>query len=612
MLKGVKKGQVSIFIIVALIIVLGVGVYFVVKGESNSYTNEKEFSGVFSYYESCISQYTETGLSVAASQGGKIEQEPYLPGSNYAPFGNALVVSGVSASYWLSVSGSGVIEENVPTEQGIENELNSYVSSRLSDCNFDRFRSQGLEIVIEGNDVKSTIAPDGILVKVSSILSVSNENSSASRDEFQVSVESSFGSLFEDAQEIYQKEQKDLFLENYSYDVLRLYAPVDGVEVQCAPKTWVARDVITDLQTGLKENLATLSFGKTSEPDYFHTGLSVESDVQVIYDPAWPSRFEIYGNKGELLVGEPVGNQFGLQALGFCYVPYHFVYDLMFPVLVRLHSGEDFFQFPVVVVIDKNLPRSQIASNIIGGSDQTSLCDFATQDIKIDVRSNSEAIKNASIFYNCFDQSCFVGETSTQGRVVAKVPACLNGILEAKADGYSTEAKTFSSSNESEAEIFLEKLHSVQLSLLVDGKKNNGQAFISFDGENGIVQGVIPEVADIEISPGFYNVSVYQYGNSSIRIPATKTTQCQEVSAGGLAGIFGQTKEQCYEINIPETIIDRALTAGGQGELYLSEELLEKGELVLTVNSLPKPTGIDSLEANYALFETQGVDVLYE
>jgi hypothetical protein len=158
----------------------------------------------------------------------------------------------------------------------------------------------------------------------------------------------------------------------------------------------------------------------------------------------------------------------------------------------------------------------------------------------------------------------------------------------------------------------LDKAYDVKLSLLVDGKASNAQTFISLEGDHGIAQGVIPESRNIKLSAGFYNLSVYQYGNASIRIPATTTRQCTTVSKGGLAGIFGGTQEQCFNIEIPETIIDKALTAGGRGEIYLPEEILEKGELTVSVSSLPKPTGIDSLETNYALFDTQGADILYD
>ncbi|HVY01618.1 MAG TPA: hypothetical protein VHA12_02535, partial [Candidatus Nanoarchaeia archaeon] len=309
------------------------------------------------------------------------------------------------------------------------------------------------------------------------------------------------------------------------------------------------------------------------------------------------------------------GNQQGLQAMGFCYVPYHFVYDMYFPVVFRIVSqSNEIFQFPVVVVIEKNVPRqaNQYSLEFTDNSEQD-LCEFSTNDLEVDVLSSSGGkVSDASVSYTCFDQSCDIGKTNSNGKLSGKVPACINGYLEAEAEGYNNKKIIFSSNNASSAEVFLDKNHEVNLRLLVDGKESDGQTFISFTGDNGIVQGVIPDSDKVKLTQGFYNVSVYQYGNASIRIPASTTRQCSEVPSGGIAGFLGKTKEQCYDVTLPETIIDRALTAGGQGEIYLPEELLQKGELTVSVSSLPKPTGIDSLQSNYALFETQGVDVLYE
>jgi hypothetical protein len=233
--------------------------------------------------------------------------------------------------------------------------------------------------------------------------------------------------------------------------------------------------------------------------------------------------------------------------------------------------------------------------------------------LEVSVLSSSGGkVADATVSYNCFDQTCEVGKTNQDGKLTGKVPACINGYLQAESDGYNLKKTIFSSNNASNAEIFLDKNYEVKLNLLVDGQESQGQTFISFEGDNGIVQGVIPDSDKVKLTQGFYNVSVYQYGNASIRIPASTTRQCSEVPSGGIAGFLGKTKEQCYDITLPETIIDRALTAGGQGEIYLPAELLEKGELSISVSSLPKPSGIDSLQSNYALFETQGVDVIYE
>lgn len=614
MLERGKRGQVSIFIIVALLIAAAIGGYFVVKGQLGKGAENQEFSQVYSYYSSCIEQYAKTGINIASVRGGRIDSGEYNPGSDYAPFGNQLNVGGVGVPYWFTVQGNGVLKEDVPTKSEIEKELEGYIENRIKDCDFDTYRNQGLEISLESPKATVNVLGDGVTVNVDSKLSVASENSSSSKTSFDVQIQSNFGNMFAEAKKLYAEEQSSLFLENYSYDVLRLYAPVDGVEIQCAPKTWIAREVLSDLKTGLQSNLESLKFDGAKN-DYFSVNFNSQNGIQALYSSAWPSRFEIYGNKGELLQADPVGNQQGLQTMGFCYVPYHFVYDMFFPVVFRISSSDnEIFQFPVVVIIDKNVPRQGTQYTLESEDDvEQDLCQFATNDLEVSVRSSEGgSVSGAKVNYKCFDQSCEVGTTNSNGKLVGKVPACINGYLQIESEGYQQKSSLFSSNNASETEVFLDKNYQVELNLLVDGKESQGQTFISFAGDNGIVQGVIPDSAEVKLTSGFYNVSVYQYGNASIRIPSSTTRQCSDVPSSGIAGFLGATKEQCYDITLPETIIDRALTAGGTGEIYLPQELLEKGELTIMVDSLPKPTGIDSLESNYALFETQGVDVSYE
>ena len=66
------------------------------------------------------------------------------------------------------------------------------------------------------------------------------------------------------------------------------------------------------------------------------------------------------------MIAKPIGTQPGLSAMKFCYAPYKFVYDMYFPVLIQVYSKDDaneVFQFPVSVVINKNMPREAANSS---------------------------------------------------------------------------------------------------------------------------------------------------------------------------------------------------------------------------------------------------------
>src|SRR3989338_10555856 len=89
-------------------------------------------------------------------------------------------------------------------------------------------------------------------------------------------------------------------------------------------------------------------------------GENVDFNVNFMYSKHWPLKLEIWPSEEGLLKAEPVGLQEGMGMLGFCYTPYHFVYDFAYPVLIQLYSGSEIFQFPVVVFIEKNQPRESL------------------------------------------------------------------------------------------------------------------------------------------------------------------------------------------------------------------------------------------------------------
>ena len=324
-------------------------------------------------------------------------------------------------------------------------------------------------------------------------------------------------------------------------------------------------------------------------------------EIRLQYAPNWPSKIEIDGADGELLVAKPVGNQQGLGVLGFCYAPYHFVYDLSFPVLIQISEGDELFQFPVVVVIDKNLPRQGIFSEVAVSAEENDLCQFATQQVRVDVSDRELRPIDASVRYECFDQSCPLG-TSSGGVLNAQMPSCFNGHLRARAEGYAEAEMLFSSNENSQADLVLERAYSVNVSLSVGGNPLEGNAVVTFTGTQ-TASALLPESTQLVLSEGYYNVSVHVYRNTSITMPASSSTQCQTIPRSDLSGFFGATKEQCFDVTLPETKIESALAGGGNSELYVLASDLERGALSLEVPALPVPISLQQLQYNYEAFD---------
>ena len=156
----------------------------------------------------------------------------------------------------------------------------------------------------------------------------------------------------------------------------------------------------------------------------------------------------------------------------------------------------------------------------------------------------------------------------------------------------------------------MDKEYDVEVNLKIDGRDFNGSALISFAGANTKSM-ILPETNRIKLSDGNYNVSVMAYGNSSLTIPGSTKTQCTNVAQSGLGGLFGATKEECFDIAIPETKIDYALIGGGREAHYILAEDLAKGKITISVDSLPLPSSITQLQNNFEAFDSQGADINY-
>ncbi len=606
------KGQVAVFVILALLIVAGIVVYGVVRGQFSTGTIPSSLAPVYEYYDQCIMQETRKALDIAGSQGGRVDSGTYIPGSDFMPFSSHLNFLGFPVPYWYYVSGNGVIKEHVPSKQEIEHQLAAHLREKIAGCDFSAFIDRGFSVNHEVSNVQVTIAQEIVTVKVVGNLAVEEGETRAQVSSRSLDVVSQFGKLYATALDVYAKEQREAFLENYTLDVLRLYAPVDGVAIQCSPKLWKEQEVVQDVQQALEANVRALRFsGSANTPGekYFTIPYQSEASVHALYSKTWPWKIEIQGADTGLLLAQPVGTQQGLSVMGFCYVPYHFVYDLAFPVMFQISSGQEVFQFPVAVIIDKNMARKAAFAETPEESDDVDICSVKTQDVSISVFSTDLQPVDASLSYRCLTQQCFLGKAEN-GSWSGTLPACVNGFLLANAEGYAAKQQLFSSNSESSAQVLVDKEYSLNISVEMEGKPVS-QALVTFTGQRTATAS-LPDVSQVTLSEGSYNVSVYVYGNSSLTIPASSKQECRNTPQSGFLGFFGGTKEECFTITLPETKLDYALLGGGTVETYLVPEHLTKGKLRISATKLPAPTSLEQVQQNYASFSVLQAEVQNE
>lgn len=604
-----KRAQVTIFIIVAVLVVAAVALFFIFRGSLSGPTQiPSDLQPTYNTFLSCIQQDALSGINVLESQGGYIYLPQFKPGSTYMPFSSQLNFIGNPIPYWFYVSGNNIAETQVPNQTFMENQLAEYINSKVKDCNFGSYNNQNFQITLNGEPSSTvTINPDSVSVNLDLALTIKKGNETAFVKTHQVDVNSELGNLFQTAQKVYNYEQTTFFLENYTIDTLRNYAPVDGVNLTCSPQIWNGNDVVNTLKDAIQTNIESIRSGQNNS-DYFTMKLPVQG-VRFMTSPSWPSAYQIDPTQGDFLVANPIGNQPGLGILGFCFVPYHFVYSIKYPVLAIVQSGNEIFQFPMAVIVQGNKPRVALNTTSTPPA-ETDLCSQGTQNVAVSVFDSNSNPVNANISYECVGETCPVGKT-TNGVLNGNFPQCANGYIVVSASGYRTGKYQFSTMDSGSISIALDKVYNKTVELELDGKPYNGNAIIAFNSSNGQSSTIIyPRQNSVNLSTGDYTVQVYIYENSSITVGASTQQQCVNVPASGVSGSLGITTQQCFNINIPSQVISNALAGGGQSEFYaLDSSLQSSNKIVINAPSLPKPTSITQLQSNYVLFQGKSLSI---
>ncbi len=603
-----KRGQVTIFIIIAILIVAIVAGILIFRKNFSKNNIPSEFESVYTSFTVCLEENLLTGIDVLESQGGYIYVPSFRLGSELYPSSSHLNFLGNSIPYWYYVSGGGIQEQQTPLKEDMQHDLEKFIESKINLCSFDGYYDEGYEISLDESLAEVKIRENQVELNLRVDMTINKGDDSFFIREHSVVVDSQLGNLYDSALSIFKKEQKDLFLEEYAIDFLRLYAPVDGVELTCSPKIWEANQVFDDLLDAIEVN--TMALKSDGSNDYFDLDFGVEQDVSFLASRNWPNSFEVNPSEGSILMANPVGNQPGLGILGFCYVPYHFVYNFNYPVLVQIYSGDEIFQFPVVVVVRGNKEREPVQSSILS-MELPELCTYKNTLTEVRIADSSSKSIDADISYSCFGTTCSIGETS-EGRLIEEFPQCVNGFVFARAEGYRDTKIMYSTVEPGVINIIMEKIYEKEINLRVDGKSFNKNALITFSSSDFSETVSYPSDNTVELSPGSYEVSVYIYENSSLKLPASETQQCVDVPRGTIGGLLGLTKKECFDVEIPEQIISTSLSGGGVSEHnILEQDLINSNVLELNVESLPIPDSLEQLQTNYILFDEKEVSLRF-
>ncbi|MEM1535343.1 MAG: hypothetical protein QXO56_02400 [Candidatus Pacearchaeota archaeon] len=594
-----QKAQITLFVIIALVVIVaGIAGYFLIKPRGPKLP--PDIKEIENSYVSCLADLTKQAIELAEQRGGYIYELEQTQEGLY--FSNALDFMGERIAYWFYYDSSGKPIEQVPSLSFIESQIARYVMEHIELCD-DVLRASGISF--EKKPVRIEIAI-GKKVEGKALidLKLSKQNATYLIREHSFTLDSELKQLYETARAIYDYESSSRFLENYTLDVLTLYAPTTGFELQCMPLTFEKEKIKKDIIDGLTVNLERIKFAgdyfslASEENKYYVNDVKIPNGIYVnILGPLKPIKIEIYGDeRNGIFKFDPIGKQPGLamlNSIGFCYVPYHFVYDIKYPLLIEVSGKKELFKFPITVVLERNGVKEMLTE---GESVSARICNSAITEAIINVYDESGKPLDAELYFKCLDAVCYLGKAE-QGYLEAKVPECVNGFLIASLDGYAQESLQLDSTHNFIGTLFLSPLYSVKLELNL---RSDESALILFEGKTTASINY-PEQKEVKLAEGSYEVSVYVFKQKSLSI-VNKSELCYDVPV-----FFGMTRKQCVELE--GMSFDNVVVGGGKTSIELSEEMLARGKLRIDFERFSEPREISDLETNYELVDASELKI---
>lgn len=489
-----KKGQVTVFIIVGILLLLAIVLILVLKTEITTFKPEEiiptQKGKVESYISACISDLGEEALLRVGNQGGYVEVPEHIAkdGSSHLRTSPFSVVP-----YWAV--GNNI---RIPPLSQIKVDIDKYVKDNLRSCVFDLKAFQETYDIIEKSDL--TVSTDIVESRVIFNVNWQIEVRDKSGDKITTLIDHVSESpiklkrVHEMATKIIEREMEELKLEDITQDLIALEhadLPLSGVELSCKKKVWNVKKVKETLQDMLRINIKELKISGTEfvqfpdELPYYQNHYVwdfgaefVKPDVSVVfnYNNNYPLTFQVTPTQGGRMKSGLLGGTDILSNI--CLQIWKFTYDVEYPVLVRVKDETTGYNFNIALMV--HLVRNMPNRNVVLTAQPSAIIDYPTDEdyctqAKIpttvftwenvdseDGTNYKEPLNNVDISFTCLKYRCEMGQTQYGGGYQAttriNLPYCVGGIMRGEKDGYKEDWVRVVTSSGKEVELNLAPL----------------------------------------------------------------------------------------------------------------------------------------------------------
>ncbi len=499
-LPSSHKGQVTIFIILGIILVLAIAIVIALKTEVIKIKPEEliptEKGKVETFLTTCIEQIGNDALYRMGQQGGYIDVPTEITNDGTLHLRTSPITV---VPYWAYGTNT-----RIPSLDDLKFRLDRHMEQNLHNCLFSQPVFREKYDVLEKSDIRADtkLLDSQTIFDVHWDVELRNKAGEVITEVLDHRAESKIKlkRVYQTAKRITEAEMRDLKLEDLTQDLIALEhpdLPLSNIEFSCSKKRWKVSTVRQTLKDLLRVNLRELRISGTEYVEFPETlpyyqnhyiwnlGDEVTTpdvSTQFSFEDNYPFVFNVGPRQGSTLTsGQMGGTNKYLSTL--CLQTWKFVYDASYPVVATIRDDTTRYNFKIAMTVHlvNNIPNRDEAyterPNFVPETiSDDEFCQGARIPMTIstyEVIDNSkgvhytEVLENVNIASICLRYECEHGTTEysyAEGNVAtlaSSFPYCVGAIIKGTKSGYKESWKRVVTRNNEQVRLELAPLLTV-------------------------------------------------------------------------------------------------------------------------------------------------------
>jgi len=236
-----KKAQVTIFIIIAVVLVAIIILFFVLRGKVELPIITPSMPNPQEYIEKCVKENTEKAVEIMMPQAG------YLQPENYKLYKDVKIgYLCYNKNYYQPC----INQEPLYLEH-LKQEIKTYITSKIEDCFYSLkqdYKKKNYGVELGSGDIDVQLNPKQINIEINRKLSVSKNEETKTYEKFKVKAVSPLYDLAVITQEIVNQEAKFCYFEYLGFMLLYPEYSIEKIDLGGETKIYQIKEKISGKQ----------------------------------------------------------------------------------------------------------------------------------------------------------------------------------------------------------------------------------------------------------------------------------------------------------------------------------------------------------------------------